>query len=64
MATWTVSEEADPDQGEPWMVIETDGAGLLSIHLTRPGPVTPDVAENARIRLGAAISAARDEDPQ
>jgi hypothetical protein len=61
MAMWTVSEGPDPDKGEPFLVFETHDSGMLSFHLTKPGPVfiTPDVAENVRIKLGAAILATR-----
>lgn len=66
MAMWTVSEGPDPDNGEPFIVIQTHEAGMLSIHLTKPGTVfiTPDTAENVRIKLGAAILAARDQRPR
>lgn len=65
MAMWTVSDGPDPDKGEPFIVFQTHETGMLSIHLAKPGPafVTPDAAENARLKLGAAINAARNQWP-
>lgn len=66
MNRWTVSNGPNPDIGEPFIVFETHAAGMVSIALTKPGPalVTAEVAEAARIRLGAAINAARVQRPR
>lgn len=66
MNRWPVSDGPNPDIGEPFIVFEAHAAGMVSIALTKPSPalVTADVAEAARIRLGAAINVARAQRPR
>jgi hypothetical protein len=61
VSSWPVSDGPDPDDGDPFIVFGAH-VGRVSIHLPDPGPVfvTPEGAENARLRLGSAINAARD----
>lgn len=59
---WTVSEGPDPDHGEPWIVLEAHpDTGMVSVYLTKPGPVfvSPEMVENARLKMGAAVNHAR-----
>jgi hypothetical protein len=59
-----VSEGPDPDKGDPFVVFQALDTGMVSIDLPKGMAfVTPDVAEAARVRLGAAITAARAHTP-
>lgn len=62
---WTVSQGPDPDRGEPFLVIEAHDTGMVSMYQLKPGPVfvTPDIIENVRTKLGAAVVTVSDQRP-
>lgn len=63
MNIWPVSNGPDPDIGQPFIIFQAFDTGLVSIYLPTPGPalVTPEAAEHARVRLGTAITTAREQ---